>query len=411
MKHFLWFSCIVLGLLSCKEAKPKTLLEEILASGTPKFKKIIADKDKYEIQILFSPIVQTETGKQVEDHFFNFRPDDYFYPASSVKMPVAFLALQKVNELRNAGVKIDLTTPLIFDSLRTTQTPLSMDSTSIIGYPTIGHFIDKLFATSDNEAYNRLYEFTTQDYINSNLRNKVIFTNSRIVHRVGVSGFSFDENKWVPSIRFLDSEGSTYYTRKPSYAQGFWLTPISNTQKGVAHIDTNEELVDKPFDFGQKNFINIKDLQESLRRLILSDQYPREMRYDISEADRKFVMESMAMLPKDHPYLKNSLDEYYDSYVKFFLFGDDKSPIPEHIIIRNKVGFAYGYLTDCAYIQDTKENIEYFLTATIHVNDNETYNDGIYEYDEIGIPFLAELGSLVHQYMIENKNTNETIQR
>ena len=85
------------------------------------------------------------------------------------------------------------------------------------------------------------------------------------------------------------------------------------------------------------------------------------------------------------------------------MFGDSKESIPEHIIIRNKVGFAYGYLTDCAYVQDTKNDIEFFLTATIHVNENQVYNDGVYEYDEIGIPFLAELGRLAHQYMVENK--------
>jgi len=61
-------------------------------------------------------------------------------------------------------------------------------------------------------------------------------------------------------------------------------------------------------------------------------------------------------------------------------------------------------LTDCAYIHDTKENIEYFLTATIHVNENQIYNDGVYEYDEIGIAFLAELGRVIHKYMIEEKD-------
>ena len=77
--------------------------------------------------------------------------------------------------------------------------------------------------------------------------------------------------------------------------------------------------------------------------------------------------------------------------------------MPNHITIHNKVGFAYGYLTDCAYIVDSKEEVEYFLTATIHVNENQTYNDGVYEYDKIGIPFLGELGRLVHDYVIKNK--------
>ena len=66
--------------------------------------------------------------------------------------------------------------------------------------------------------------------------------------------------------------------------------------------------------------------------------------------------------------------------------------MPEHIIIYNKVGYAYGYLTDCAYIVDKKKNKEYIITATIYVNKNGIFNDDMYEYDTVGLPFLAELG-------------------
>lgn len=409
MRHFILFSVTIFFIYSCKETKPKPTLEKILDTGTEEFRKVILKKDKYEVQILFSPITKTEDGVIVEDYFFNFRPDDFFYPASSVKMPVALLALQKLEELRKAGVTVNRNTLLTIDSLRPPQTPVTSDSTNVTGFATLAHYIDKLFVVSDNDAYNRLFEFTTQDYINSHLRNKGIFTNSRIVHRLGVGGFSFDENKWVPSINFLDKNGGAYHTRQPSFAQSSWLTPISKTQKGIAYIDPDGTKVEESIDFSKKNFINIKDLQESLKRLIFPGLYPVEMQYSLRKSDRLFVLESMATLPKNHTYLKGKTDEYYDSYIKFFLFGDSKEPIPDHIIIRNKVGVAYGYLTDCAYIQDTKHDIEYFLTATVHVNENQTYNDGIYEYDDVGIPFLAELGRLVHQYMIDKKHDNEKI--
>lgn len=73
-----------------------------------------------------------------------------------------------------------------------------------------------------------------------------------------------------------------------------------------------------------------------------------------------------------------------------------KKDIPEHIEIYNKVGYAYGYLTDFAYIKDTQNNIEFILSATIHVNQNGIFNDDNYEYDTIGIPFLAELGRRIY---------------
>ena len=40
--------------------------------------------------------------------------------------------------------------------------------------------------------------------------------------------------------------------------------------------------------------------------------------------------------------------------------------------------------------------------ATISVNENMIYNDDIYEYDEIGIPFLAALGRSVHKEIMKS---------
>ena len=94
--------------------------------------------------------------------------------------------------------------------------------------------------------------------------------------------------------------------------------------------------------------------------------------------------------------------EYQDSYVKFFLFGDSKKRIPEQIKIYNKVGYAYGHLTDTAYIKDEKTGLEFILTATILVNADQIFNDDKYEYEEIGIPFLAELGRTIYTTLKQN---------
>ena len=74
------------------------------------------------------------------------------------------------------------------------------------------------------------------------------------------------------------------------------------------------------------------------------------------------------------------------------MYGDQKETMPNHIKIYNKVGYAYGTLTDCAYIVDTKNEIEFMVVATLLVNSNGIFNDDTYEYETIGIPFLAELG-------------------
>ena len=58
--------------------------------------------------------------------------------------------------------------------------------------------------------------------------------------------------------------------------------------------------------------------------------------------------------------------------------------------IYNKVGYVYGTLTDIAYIEDKVNKLAFFLAGTILVNKNETFNDDNYEFEETGIPFLAD---------------------
>ena len=108
----------------------------------------------------------------------------------------------------------------------------------------------------------------------------------------------------------------------------------------------------------------------------------------------------MSALPYQKGYERN---EYYDGFVKFFMFGDSTDVIPSHIKIYNKVGYAYGTLTDCAYIKDVKNNVDFMITDTILVNQDGIFNDDQYEYDEVGIPFLAQLGREIYQYELQRE--------
>ena len=155
----------------------------------------------------------------------------------------------------------------------------------------------------------------------------------------------------------------------------------------------NDSLIDKSMDFSKKNYMSLPSLHEITKRIVFPDLYKEEECFDIFPDDRDFLLNTMKTLPAQEGYDKK---EYFDSFGKFFMFGDTKEDIPNHIKIYNKVGYAYGYLTDSSYVHDTKNNIEFILSATIHVNKNGIFNDDIYEYDEIGIPFLAQLGREIY---------------
>jgi hypothetical protein len=107
------------------------------------------------------------------------------------------------------------------------------------------------------------------------------------------------------------------------------------------------------------------------------------------------------MLPKESLFPQYDTS-YNDSYVKFLLYGAHDA-VDTNIRIFNKVGDAYGFLTDAAYIVDFKNNIEFFLSATINCNSDGIYNDDKYDYENVGFPFMKHLGQVIYQYELQRK--------
>jgi hypothetical protein len=96
---------------------------------------------------------------------------------------------------------------------------------------------------------------------------------------------------------------------------------------------------------------------------------------------------------------------YHDAYVKFLLYGSEKGSLPKNIRIFNKVGDAYGQLTDVAYIVDFKNNIEFFVSATIYCNEDGILNDDHYDYQKTGFPFMKNLGKVLYDHeLLRKKN-------
>jgi hypothetical protein len=89
------------------------------------------------------------------------------------------------------------------------------------------------------------------------------------------------------------------------------------------------------------------------------------------------------------------------------MYGDGKQQRPNHIRIFNKVGDAYGYMIDNAYIVDFENNIEFIVSAVILSNEDEIFNDGKYEYDTVGMPFFGNLGRVLYDYELKRKRKNK----
>ena len=81
--------------------------------------------------------------------------------------------------------------------------------------------------------------------------------------------------------------------------------------------------------------------------------------------------------------------------------------MPKSIRIFNKVGDAYGYLLDNAYVVDFDKGIEFMLTAMISCNSDGIFNDDKYDYNTIGYPFMGNLGRLIYDYEASRKKPRQ----
>lgn len=166
-------------------AQQKDLLLQLMEqSGQEVFKRVLADPSTYEVQIVYTQINRSVTNyPKLRTYTYRSDPTLYFYPASTVKLPVSVFALEKLNELHIAG--LNKHTPLTIDSAYKRQTAVRHDETAQNTHPSIGHYIKKIMLVSDNDAFNRLYEFLGQKAINDRLQ-KYELNHSRIVHRLSV---------------------------------------------------------------------------------------------------------------------------------------------------------------------------------------------------------------------------------
>lgn len=395
MKYFLTNTLLIFLILSINIfPQQKNLILEILKSEKEYFDTLI-NNSKYDIKIIYTQIDRDKNNQPVFATFkLNAEPEKYFYPASTVKLPACVFALEKINELNIEN--FNKSTYLEIDSSFKNQDKVENDSSAANKLPTIENYIKKILLVSDNDAFNRLYEFLGQKEFNQKLWAHG-FKNSKISHRLSV-GFSEYENRFTNKFRFYNNDGIIY--EKPAeYSDLIFDFKLSNIQRGIGYYSGNK-LVNQPKDFSQSNYFSLQDQHDFIKTLFFgADGNHKD--FNLTYSDYKFLYKYMALLPRESKEPLFPEKDYWDSYVKFFMFGDNKNKMPENIRIFNKVGEAYGFLIDNAYIVDFENKVEFLLSAVIHVNKDEIFNDDKYEYDEIGFPFLAKLGRLFYQYELK----------
>ena len=121
-------------------------------------------------------------------------------------------------------------------------------------------------------------------------------------------------------------------------------------------------------------------------QVFLAENYKNKNSFKLKNKQREFIWDAMSAPPSKLGFNK---EKYPGNFVKFFVRGDEKEndSIKNTLKIYNKVGTAYGQITETAFIESDAN--KFILTATMYVNENNIINDDIYEYKSVGIPFFA----------------------
>jgi hypothetical protein len=396
MKRYFYFLLLLMATLSVSAQQIDTVfLKNLLESHPELFSHILNHPTHNEVQILYTQIDRDENNvPHFTSYSYRLNANHYFYPASTVKLPTAIFALEKLNELNVPGLTIKST--MKTDSSFAGETKLVSDTLARHGLPSIEQYIKEILLVSDNFAYNRLYEFVGRAEINDKLK-KYGLNNTRIIGRLAI-GDGGEGAKHTNAIDFYNRKKLIYHQPSQFDAREYPMH-LDNMIVGKGYMDRNDKLVMKPFDFSDKNVYTIADQQSVLKRLLFPEVYAEKDRFNLTPDQYKFVYHYMSMFPTESSYPTYSQPEYFPAYCKWLFYGGDSTAVMEpHIRIFDKIGDSYGFDIDNAYIVDFKNKVEFIITAVVQSNDNEIYNDNKYEYKTVCLPFMRNLGRLIYQY-------------
>ena len=355
--------------------------------GDDFLRSIVKNKDNYEIQILYTEVSKNSVGQaEFSDFQFQLNDEKYFYPASTIKLPITVLALSKINELRAEGSNISPKSKIKLSLINNKNEIILKDSIT-----SFQNLIADVFLVSDNSASNVLIDFIGFNYFNSSMSN-LGFENTYLNHKFNPDPFV--DSSWI--ISTLDNE---IISSNENQMTVLASNNISNLKKGEKRF-INGEIINESLDFSSKNRSSLTDMHNIMKNLIYPEISISKFNLNVEDYDfLRYWMSRFTYEDLGAKYIGDS--KFFNSYNKFFIHGTDTILNNIDTRVYNKIGQAYGTSTDSAYIKNYKEDLEFFLTATIYTNKNKIINDNIYEYGDTAIPFLSKLSKALYKNLAD----------
>ena len=358
---------------------------ELVLKSDPYLKEIVKDKEDYEIQVMLTKVNHDNAKIDFQNYQYQHDENQYFYPASTIKLPIVVLTLKKINELRSKGSDITLKSKIILNNVDNYSNFKLQDSIT-----SFQNLIADIFLVSDNSASNILIDFIGYNYFNDEMQNAG-FDRTYLNHK-------FNPDPYVNS------------TWQISDLDNNMISSINDNQKIIKADDKtngldkgerryfNGEILDESLNFSEKNRFSITDMHNLIKYIFYPEIFDKVNTFNLNVEDYDFIRYWMSRFTYEDIGEKFIGDEnFFETYNKFFIHGDEQSVSNEQIRVYNKIGQAYGTSIDNGLIKNYQNNVEFILTSTIYTNKNKVINDNLYEYDDIAEPFLAKLSRAIYK--------------
>ena len=358
---------------------------ELVLKSDPYLKEIIKDKEDYEIQVMLTKVNHDNTKIDFQNYQYQHDENQYFYPASTIKLPIVVLTLKKINELRSKGSDITLKSKIILNNVDNYSNFKLQDSIT-----SFQNLIADIFLVSDNSASNILIDFIGYNYFNDEMQNAG-FDRTYLNHK-------FNPDPYVNSTWQISDLNNNV------------ISSINDNQKIIKADDKingldkgerryfNGEILDESLNFSEKNRFSITDMHNLIKYIFYPEIFDKANTFNLNVEDYDFIRYWMSRFTYEDIGEKFIGDEkFFETYNKFFIHGDEQSVSNEQIRVYNKIGQAYGTSIDNGLIKNYQNNVEFILTSTIYTNKNKVINDNLYEYDDIAEPFLAKLSRAIYK--------------
>ncbi len=366
-------------------AKADTLAADVLAGGGAVLKSVLASPEQYRFQVLYGEIV-TKNGKPALERHAYRTDAEYFFPASSMKMPIALAAYDRLATLRASGM-----------------TALGRDATLRVSPPngdpwvtTLARETRRALIVSDNFSANRLLAFVGHRELHETLWSAGL-ASSRV--RTGfATGAELDPAEVSPAIDVV-VDGAAALTL-PARRSDLVLpaTDAKDLAIGTANIADGRR-VEGPLSFAEKNAMKLRELQDTLVHIMRPELAPapstkKTKPLTVTSEDLEFLRQTLGTLPSESGLAGYDRNVVADYQLSPFLRGIERVRPRGRFQIFSKVGQAYGFLIHNAYVVDKDTGRAFFLAAAIYANPEGVMNSDRYAYDSISFPALADVGEV-----------------